>query len=152
MTATERIRHLGFLAALAAVLAGGFVMATGFFPGGRFFPMFATGFGLACCALLALTLLTSRADAGGAFDASTQSAGFGTAALFFAAFGVYIGLVHGFGFFPATAVAFLVYLRRATELSAVATLAVTATTLAAIYAFGYLLNIHWPRGVIAALV
>ncbi|WP_029057679.1 tripartite tricarboxylate transporter TctB family protein [Stappia stellulata] len=151
MTKRERTYHLLFLALLAAIFGYGLVTALGFFPGGRFFPVTATAIGLACCGALALHLFWG-AEAGAALDASTKPAEFSYAALFFLAFGFYIAVVYATGFFPATALALLVFLRGYARVGLVASACVTGATLGGTYLFGILLNISWPRGVLSSLV
>jgi hypothetical protein len=151
MSKRERLYHLLFLALIAATLGYGLVTALDFFPGGRFFPVTATAIGLVCCAALGLHLLRG-AESGAALDASTQPAEFSYAVLFFSAFGLYIAVVYATGFFPATALSLLVFLRLYARVGLVMTVCVTGATLGGTYLFGILLNISWPRGVLSSLV
>jgi hypothetical protein len=151
MSKRERLYHLMFLALLAAGFGYGLVTALGFFPGGRFFPVTATAIGLVCCGALGLHLLWG-AEAGAALDASTKPAEFSYAALFFSAFGLYIAVVYATGFFPATSLALLLFLRGYAKVGLVTAVCVTGATLGGTYLFGILLNISWPRGVISSLV
>ncbi|MBL6431409.1 MAG: hypothetical protein HPM95_10565 [Alphaproteobacteria bacterium] len=150
MSKRERLYHLAFLALIAAVLGYGLVTALDFFPGGGFFPVTATAIGLVCCA--ASDCISCGAELGAALDASTQPAEFSYAVLFFCAFGLYIAVVYATGFFPATALSLLVFLRLYARVGLVMTVCFTAATLGGTYLFGILLNISWPRGGLSSLV